>query len=223
MVDKMTVTGEQTAGRIIEAGRQLIMRRGYSGFSYADIAEAIEIRKASIHHHFPAKTDLVIAVLNDWREGFDADMAALDASGANALAQLRAYMGHWERCIADDTAPFCVAGMLGAELPALPEEVAQEVKAFFDNLTVWMEQVLASGVKDGLVKLDSSVQTEAATLVSLVYGAMLAARAYGGVKLFTDVTGRAVERIEISHGKPHEKTNGKAEQKPRKRAARSSS
>lgn len=195
MVGKMTTTGDLTATRIIAAGRQLIMRRGYSGFSYADVAEAINIRKASIHHHFPAKTDLVIAVLNEWREAFDADVASLQASGADAIAQLRAYIGHWERCIADDSAPFCVAGMLGAELPSLPEEVAQVVKAFFDNLTSWLEQVLESGVESDLIKLDSSVQTEAATLVSLVYGAMLAARAYGNVALFKDVTDGAVERL----------------------------
>jgi TetR/AcrR family transcriptional regulator, transcriptional repressor for nem operon len=191
----MTATGELTADRIIAAGRQLIMRRGYNGFSYADVAEAIDIRKASIHHHFPAKTDLVIAVLNEWREAFDADVEALQASGADAIAQLRAYIGHWERCIADDTAPFCVAGMLGAELPSLPEEVAQGVKAFFDNLTSWLEQVFEAGVKNGLLKLDSPVQTEAATLVSLVYGAMLGARAYGDVALFKSVTEGAVERL----------------------------
>jgi TetR/AcrR family transcriptional repressor of nem operon len=195
MVDKMTVSGDLTADRIIAAGRQLIMRRGYSGFSYADIAESIEIRKASIHHHFPAKTDLVIAVLDEWREAFDADVTALQASGADAIAQLRAYIGHWERCIADDTAPFCVAGMLGAELPSLPEEVAQAVKTFFDNLTSWLEQVLQSGEKSDLIKLDSPVHTEAASLVSVVYGAMLAARVHGDVALFKDVTERAVERL----------------------------
>jgi TetR/AcrR family transcriptional regulator, transcriptional repressor for nem operon len=124
-----------------------------------------------------------------------ADVASLQASGADAIAQLRAYIGHWERCIADDTAPFCVAGMLGAELPSLPEEVAQGVKTFFDHLTSWLEQVLESGVKGGLLRLDSPVQAEAATLVSLVYGAMLAARAYANVTLFKEVTGRAVERL----------------------------
>jgi TetR/AcrR family transcriptional regulator, transcriptional repressor for nem operon len=191
----MTATGDVTAHRIIEAGQQLIMRRGYSGFSYADVADAINIRKASIHHHFPSKTDLAVAVLNEWRAMFDADMALLQASGADAVAQLRAYVGHWERCIADDSAPFCVAGMLGAELPALPEEVAQEVKTFFYNLTAWLEQVLESGVKNDLVKLAAPVQTEAATLVSLVYGAMLAARAYGNAALFKDVTDAAVERL----------------------------
>ncbi|WP_240975321.1 hypothetical protein [Paraburkholderia aromaticivorans] len=85
--------------------------------------------------------------------------------------------------------------MLGAELPSLPEEAAKEVKAFFDNLTAWLEQVLESGAKNDLVRLDSSVQTEAATLVSLIYGAMLAARAYGTVALFKDVTDGAIERL----------------------------
>jgi TetR/AcrR family transcriptional regulator, transcriptional repressor for nem operon len=195
MVGKMTATGDVTANRIIEAGRQLIMRHGYSGFSYADVAEAIDIRKASIHHHFPSKTDLVIAVLEDWRALFDADMASLKASGADALEQLRAYIGHWERCIADDSAPFCVAGMLGAERPSLPDEVAQEVKAYFDNLTAWLEHVLELGANDNLFKLGSSAQTEAATLVSVVYGAMLAARAYGDAALFKEVTDSAVERL----------------------------
>jgi TetR/AcrR family transcriptional regulator, transcriptional repressor for nem operon len=191
----MTTTGDSTAGRIVEAGRQLIMRRGYSGFSYADVADAIDIRKASIHHHFPTKADLAVAVVKQSRETFDDDMASLQASGADALTQLRAYLGHWERCIADDSAPFCVAGMLGAEMPALPEEVAQEVRAHFDHLATWLEHVLEAGVRGKRLKLGASVETEARRLVSLVYGAMLAARAYGDAALFADVTADAVEKL----------------------------
>jgi TetR/AcrR family transcriptional repressor of nem operon len=191
----MTATGDITAGKIISAGRQFIMRRGYNGFSYADVAEAVDIRKASIHHHFASKNDLVIAVLGEWREAFESDVASLHAADADALARLRAYIGHWERCIADDSAPFCVAGMLGAELPSLPDEVAQAVKRFFDDLAAWLEQVLESGVKADLIELHASVHTEAATLVSVVYGAMLAARVHGDVALFVQVTRGAVERL----------------------------
>ena len=52
-------------------------------------------------------------------------------------------------------------------------------------------------MKDGVVQPDISVQTEAATFVSLVYGAMLAARAYGNAGMFRDVTGGAVERLAV--------------------------
>ncbi|WP_185634311.1 hypothetical protein [Burkholderia contaminans] len=52
-------------------------------------------------------------------------------------------------------------------------------------------------VRDGIVQPDVSVRTEAATFVSLVYGAMLAARAYGNAGMFRDVTGGAVERLAV--------------------------
>ncbi|GLQ48941.1 TetR/AcrR family transcriptional regulator [Dyella flava] len=191
----MTNSGEITAGKILEAARQLIMRRGYSGFSYADISDAIDIRKASIHHHFPTKTDLAIAVVRQHREMFDTDLLTLQASGADALTQLRAYVGYWERCIADDSAPFCVAGMLGAELPALPDEVAQEVRAYFENFDKWLEEVLASGAKSKQLKLRGTAKSEAKLLVSLIYGAMLAARAYGNAELFKDVANDAIAQL----------------------------
>jgi hypothetical protein len=69
--------------------------------------------------------------------------------------------------------------MLGAELPVLPDDVADEVRAHFGSLTAWLESVLDSAARGKRVKLTASVQAEAATLVSLIYGAMLAARAYG--------------------------------------------
>jgi TetR/AcrR family transcriptional repressor of nem operon len=65
-----------------------------------------DICKASIQHHFPTKADLAIAVVQQSHEMFDADMASLQPSGADAVAQLCANIAYWERCIADDSAPF---------------------------------------------------------------------------------------------------------------------
>ena len=50
-----------TAEDILNCTRRLIASGGYNGFSYADISEVVGIRKASIHHHFPSKADLVRA------------------------------------------------------------------------------------------------------------------------------------------------------------------
>jgi len=43
---------------ILDAGEALMKRAGYSGFSYADVAKRVNIRKASLHYHFPSKGDL---------------------------------------------------------------------------------------------------------------------------------------------------------------------
>lgn len=191
----MTASGDTTAGRIVEAGQQLITQRGYSGFSYADVSDAIDIRKASIHHHFPAKPDLAKAVVRRSRDEFAAAMTSLKDEGADPLTQLRAYIGHWERCIHDGIAPFCVAGMLGTELPALPDDVAEEVKAHFSDLTAWLEYVLATGVKAKQFKLDADVPTEAITFLSTVYGAMLVTRVSGTPALFGVILENAVSKL----------------------------
>lgn len=191
----MTPSGALTQSKIIDAGRLLIMQRGYSGFSYADIADAIEIRKASIHHHFPAKSDLAIAVVRQARESFAAEMASLRKASADAPTQLRAYLAYWARCISDGSAPFCVAGMLGAELSVLPPELAVEVRGHFEDLTVWLEYAFALGVKDKHLKLMGSPKTEAAIFMSLIYGAMLMSRTFEDPSRFKKITDEAINKI----------------------------
>ncbi len=171
------------------------MQRGYSGFSYADVSDAIAIRKASIHHHFPAKSDLAIAVVKQSREGFAADMGSLRAAGADAPAQLRAYIAYWARCITDGSASFCVAGMLAAELTILPQPLAAEVRSHFDDVTSWLASVLALGVESQHWKLSESAENAAASFVSLVYGAMLIARAFNDPAKFVSVTDEALAKI----------------------------
>ena len=54
----------ETAEKILDVAERLIQTRGCSAFSYQDIADALKIKKASIHYHFESKTDLVIAVID---------------------------------------------------------------------------------------------------------------------------------------------------------------
>ena len=52
-----------TRTALLDAAENVVRMRGYDGFSYADLAGAVGIRKASIHHHFPAKQDLATAIV----------------------------------------------------------------------------------------------------------------------------------------------------------------
>ena len=70
-------------GRLIAEAEMLVKRRGYSGFSYADLAAVIGISKASIHHHFPAKEDLGAALIGTYKERYDAALQAIWAESAS--------------------------------------------------------------------------------------------------------------------------------------------
>ncbi len=141
-----------TQQKLIDSARYLIQTRGYNGFSYADVAEQVQVRKASIHHHFPTKADLARAVVEESRALIVAQTRTLDDGAFDPEAQLRFYTGYWERCIADGSALFCVAGMLASELPTLPADLAENVRAHFRDLSNWLETVLTKGAQLGLFR-----------------------------------------------------------------------
>ena len=47
-----------TAERILDVAEALVQSRGFNGFSYADVAEELQITKAGLHYHFPGKAEL---------------------------------------------------------------------------------------------------------------------------------------------------------------------
>jgi len=191
----MSTIDSDTAGKLIGGAAQLIMRGGYNGFSYADLAERFGIRKASIHHHFPSKLSLVVAVIEQGRTIIQAQIAALEQGTPVAMEQLRMYTGYWERCIKDQTAPFCLAGVLAAEPPSLPSEIALSVRGHFTDLAQWLERVLILGVKQGSMRIEASPAVEAETFMAGVYGAMLLARAFDDPRKFNIIVEASIDRI----------------------------
>jgi TetR/AcrR family transcriptional regulator, transcriptional repressor for nem operon len=185
----------ETAERILKTAEALMMERGYSAFSYADIAEAVEIKKPSIHHHFPTKAALAAAVLQAHREQTIEGTEQLDRQIEDPWKRLHAYVQYWEGCIRGRTVSFCVAALMGAELPSLPEEVQAEVRLHFKALRDWLERTLKAGVKTGVIKLRDSAATEAQTFMAVVHGAMLSARATGDCDVFKLVTAAALKRL----------------------------
>lgn len=184
-----------TSDVILASARTLIVNGGYNGFSYADIADVVGIRKASIHHHFPTKADLVRTLVLRYREDAQSGVAALENSGGQPLDILRTYADHWAKCIEDASRPFCVCAILASELPSLPPEVASEVTAFFRFLSRWLTAVMERGAVTGSLTLSSSPEVEAETFLACVHGAMLSARAYGRPDMFAAVLHPALQRL----------------------------
>jgi TetR/AcrR family transcriptional repressor of nem operon len=184
-----------TAERIMDTTHKLLGERGFSAFSYADIAETIQIRKASIHHHFPTKTGLVVAVLERHRRRMEEAHGMLDGQVGSPVERLRKYAGYWEACIHDMTEPYCIAALLGAELPSLPEEVQGAVRKHFASLSEWLARTLTDGVERGEIELQEAVAVEAEMLMAAVHGAMLTARVNHSSTLFQQITGGAIRRL----------------------------
>ena len=186
---------QSTAEQILSSARTFVIAGGFHGFSYADIAEIVGIRKASIHHHFPSKTKLVQVLVAQYRKDAETGLSQLSTNEPDSLKVLQTYAQNWARCIKDASIPFCVCAQLASELPVLPPEVAQEVRAYFHLLSIWLTAVLARGEAQGTLMLDSPAPIEAEIFMATVHGAMLSARAQGDTELFDRILQPTLHRL----------------------------
>ncbi|MBY3535973.1 TetR/AcrR family transcriptional regulator [Rhizobium laguerreae] len=184
-----------TSDDILASARSLLMSGGYNSFSYADISEMVGIRKASIHHHFPSKADLVRELVKRYREDGEASIVTLEQNVPDALDTLKVYANHWSKCIEDASRPYCICALLASELPSLPPEVATEVTKFFRFISSWLTKVMECGSKSGALNLTSEPHVEAEAFLATVYGAMLSARAYGKPEVFSTILAPALARL----------------------------
>ena len=184
-----------TADDILAAARRFIVAGGYNGFSYADIADVVGIRKASIHHHFPSKVDLVQTLVRRYLEDAVTGMTELERNVPEPTELLRTYIGFWAQCIEDASRPICVCAMLASEVPALPPEVAVEVKAYFQFLSRWLTGVIERGAAQGTLTIAAAPRVEAEAFMATVHGAMLSARAYGDVLTFGMIIAPTLQKL----------------------------
>ncbi len=187
-----------TSDQILDVAQSLIVAGGYNGFSYADIADAVGIRKASIHHHFPTKAELVAALVDRYRQQTALGLKALQAQSPTPAEQLRSYVSFWQACIQDATLPVCVCAMLAGEMPMLPDEVATRVRAHFHDLAGWLTSVLQAGAEQRVFRLDKQPEAEAQMLMASVHGAMLSARAFDDPAMFAAIVMPLIAKLPVS-------------------------
>jgi TetR/AcrR family transcriptional repressor of nem operon len=185
------------AGRIVDCAQKLIAAGGYNGFSYADISERVGITKASIHHYFPKKSDLVKVLVQRYRRVAAEGLATLTEKVPSPAARLGAYANWWSTCIGDGSVPICICAMLAAEVPALPADVAAEVRLYFVDLAGWLEAAIAAGRTDRSLASGLDPAIEAEGFMATVHGAMLSARVSGNPQLFDGSIRAALARLGV--------------------------
>jgi TetR/AcrR family transcriptional regulator, transcriptional repressor for nem operon len=174
-----------TRSRILDVGERLVQIRGFNGFSYADVAAELGVTKASLHYHFPSKSDLGEAIIARYAQRFIDALAAIDAEHASAPAKLAAYAGLYTQVLREQR--MCLCGMLAAEYETVPGPIQSAVVGFLDDNEAWLVGVLDSGLGDGGLAFSGPAAVTARTLVSGLEGAMLLARPYGAVDRFEAV------------------------------------
>lgn len=179
---------------ILEAAEGLVRRQGFDAFSYADLEKAVGIRKASIHHHFPSKSDLAVALTDRYTDKMRNQLNQIAASGRPAGEQLRDYIELYRSALnGGSTLCLCVSLSAGAEQLAHP--VLSILKVYHQDSRGWLEALFVRGAQDRTIASVSDPQLEATACLALVEGAQLQSRASKSLEPFELATAQLRARI----------------------------
>ncbi|WP_163668125.1 TetR/AcrR family transcriptional regulator [Adonisia turfae] len=159
-----------TRTKILDVAEHLTQLKGFNGFSYLDLADAIGIKNSSIHYHFKAKADLALALVERVYEVQSTALDAFDNNLDTPQQRLQAVADSFQSYIQDEK--FCLCGMMAAELQSVSPAVRSRLTLYFKDLQAWLtKQFVAMGETDA--------QNRALRFVSTAEGSLLLARLEG--------------------------------------------
>lgn len=179
--------GMDTRTLLLDHAEAVVRARGFDGFSYADLANAVGIRKPSIHHHFPKKADLALALIERYVARLFAGLEALGAREPRAGARLHALVGSYREGL-DGGSKLCLCVALAVGRDSLDPAVIAGVNAFHEQVVDWLAACFTQGAADGSVQAVGDPRAEAHAALALMEGAQLVARAAGRLELFDAAT-----------------------------------
>ncbi len=133
-------TAPDTRSRIVESAMLLFWEKGYGSTSIADILARADVNSGSLSHFFPGKQDLLVAVLETYRDGIrpmllEPAWAGVDDPVERVFALLAKYR---ELIVMTECSYGCPIGSLALELhePDPPVRLA-----IAENFGAWTEAI----------------------------------------------------------------------------------
>ncbi len=176
-----------TRTALLNSAERAARQRGYDGFSFADLARDVGIRKASIHHHFPKKADLAFELIERYAESFMQALAEIDAGAKTAVEKLMAYHQLYRDAL-EGGSQLCLCVAFSAGRDSLPEPVLDRLDQFHQDSIAWLT---ATFEQAGWQSSDA----EARATLALMEGAQLLARAARDITQFDLATAAFLSRL----------------------------
>ena len=185
--------GRDTRARIIGAAMELFWLKGYGSTSIADILSRSQVNSGSLYHVFPGKQDLLVAVLEAYRDGIGPMLLEPAWAGvSDPVEKVFALLGRYRSLIVETGCEYgCPIGSLALELHEPDPPVRERLAA---NFTGWVAAIRACLDSAGR-RLPDEVDRQALAefVLTVMEGAVMQARTYRDVAWFD----RAIAQLRL--------------------------
>ena len=150
MTTAIEMTPSDARQRVLDVAEELFMRRGYHSITLRDVADALEMRQASLYYHFPeGKEQLFVAVatrtFERHRQGME---AAMTAAPPDVSAQLYAIAGWFA-----SQPPLNLLAMMHADMQALAPTQRQHLgRVAYEAMFIPLRKLFLAGQSRGEIR-----------------------------------------------------------------------
>lgn len=186
-----------TQDDIVRLAIHYIQTNGVNGFSYADIAREMNLKKPSIHYYFPTKADLVRTALKRYSVDFFKALHQGTQNAQNLRENLDVYVQLYRKNLTQDY-KLCLCSMLALESVEPSSGTQNQVSTkstattaeFQEKNIAWIiERFKEAGCAPNIAR------REAELLFATVQGAQIMARSARNLGFFDDVTTQHLETL----------------------------
>jgi TetR/AcrR family transcriptional regulator, cholesterol catabolism regulator len=126
--------------QILEAAAQIFSTKGYHATSMQDIANAVNLKKASLYHHISSKQDVLIEILDQALDMVIEQVSQATQSGHPTPEKLRRAMGTYLNTLADhrELAAVLLLEYRSLDTPQYKDHITRRDR--FENL--WRDLIL---------------------------------------------------------------------------------
>lgn len=124
--------------KILEAAEKRVRGAGFADMSFRDLAADVGIKSASVHYHFPTKSDLGEALVERYATKFDAQLQQIETSDLDEA--LESFVALYSNALVLNES-ICLCAIMGAEAIGLPQNVNVRTKAFFESNRAWLRAI----------------------------------------------------------------------------------
>jgi TetR/AcrR family transcriptional repressor of nem operon len=160
---------------IIQIAIDLVMKSGFDSFSYSDLANQLGIRKASIHHHFPKKEALGLAILDHIQEATAHHFDHISNQNIPATRKLDLAFNQG-RDLCESGSMICPVSSFQAEFNVIPPAMQAKLREIEDLELAFFTKVLDQGRRENDFVFQGPPRDEAIFVASALKGALQYAR-----------------------------------------------
>ncbi len=173
-----------TRQKIVDAAMELFWVKGFQSTSISDILSRTQVHSGSLYHFFPGKQDVLVAVLETYRDEIENRLLAYAWAGVDdPIDKIFALLnGYRIGLVSSDFMYGCPIGNLALELHEPDPRVRELLDANFRNWVGAVEQCLVDA--GDRIPADTDRKALAEFILTVMEGAIMQARTARDIGVF---------------------------------------